>query len=575
MKLMLFLSVFLFTFNLFAKTSVQISYEISPLLQDNEAKLKIKVSFKGDKSGLTKIALPNEFAGQNNLFKAVNNLKVLNPNTRITNTEKPEIKTITHLPNEKITLEYELIQDWQGNPSAGGASQNQGSGYRPIIKKDYFHILGNGIWILPNSDDEKTKLTVSITWKNFPNDWKLANSFGANQSKQNFQTDVGSLMSSVFVGGDFRIKQKLIKGKPIWTAIRGEWNFTEDEFNKLAEKIIEAEREFFKDFNHPYYLVTALPLEGEKSSMSFGGTGLTNSFATFMTTNAQIENISSLLAHEYFHNWNTISFGGMKQPEALIYWFSEGFTDYYTYQLLFRSGLMSAENYVAQYNQFSKEYFLSEVRNADNQRVLSDFFKSYEVSKLPYRRGFFLATKWNQIIRQQSNGKKSLDDVMRNILQDKRQGKIKEISKEYLLSLFSKYANYDFAADIEKYIEKGETIDNLNGVLGDCAANYELNLGKYELGFDDSSLKNKVISGVTEKTTAYENGLRNGQKLLGGSVYFGNASKPVELTVEENGKSKKISYLPQSRSKVIVPQFKLKENLSNEEKKACLDTRSK
>jgi predicted metalloprotease with PDZ domain len=31
---------------------------------------------------------------------------------------------------------------------------------------------------------------------------------------------------------------------------------------------------------------------------------------------------------------DTVAFGGMKQPEALIYWFSEGFTDYYTFQLL-------------------------------------------------------------------------------------------------------------------------------------------------------------------------------------------------------------------------------------------------
>lgn len=576
MKLSILASVFLllFTSNLFSKTLPQVFYEVSPNLQNNDVKLKIKLSFKGDKSGVTKVKLPSEFAGQFELFKAVQNLKIVNGNAKLIDTEKPEIKKITHLPNEKITVEYELIQDWQGNPNAGSASQNQGSGYRPTIKKDYFHILGNGFWILPDSD-ENTKLLVSITWKDFPIDWKLANSFGANQNRQIFRTDAGSLMSSVFVGGDFKLKPKLVKGKPVWTAIRGKWNFTDEEFTNLTEKIIASEREFFKDFNHPYYLVTALPLEDDKSSLSFGGTGLTNSFATFMTTNAQIENVASLLAHEYFHNWNTISFGGMKQPEALIYWFSEGFTDYYTYQLLFRSGLMSAENYVAQYNLFANEYYLSEVRNADNQRVLADFFKSYEVSKLPYRRGFFLATKWNQIIRQQSNGKKSLDDVMRNILQDKRHGKIKELSKEYLLSLFSKFANYDFELDIEKYIEKGETIDNLNGVLGNCVANSELSLGKYELGFDDISLQNKVISGVTENNAAYENGLRNGQKLLGASVYFGNASKQVEIVIEENGKPKKITYLPQSKSKVNVPHFKLKEYLSNEEKKSCLDTASR
>ena len=89
-----------------------------------------------------------------------------------------------------------------------------------------------------------------------------------------------------------------------------------------------------------------------------------------MTTNAKMEDVASLLAHEYFHNWNTIAFGGMKQPEALIYWFSEGFTDYYTYQLLFRSGLINAEKYVAQYNQFAKEYYL--VYNNNPDFILTD-----------------------------------------------------------------------------------------------------------------------------------------------------------------------------------------------------------
>lgn len=372
MKLILFLFVILFNANIFAQTPSQISYEITP--QINEAKLKIKFLFKGDKSGITKIILPNEFAGQSELFKSVRNLKVTTPQAKLNDTEKPEIKNITHQPNEKLTVEYELIQDWQGNPNAGGASQNQGSGYRPIIKKEYFHILGNGAWILPNYNVEKAKLNVSINWKDFPADWKLANSFGANQIKQNFKTDVGSLMSSVFVGGDFRLIQKLVKGKPVWTAIRGKWDFTDEQFTDLTEKIIAAERDFFKDFDHPYYLVTAIPLEGDKSAMSLGGTGLTNSFATFITTNVSLEMIASLISHEYFHNWNSNAFGGMKQPEALIYWFSEGFTDYYTYQLLFRSGFMNAENYVAQYNQFLQEYYLSEVRNADNQRIFSRLF---------------------------------------------------------------------------------------------------------------------------------------------------------------------------------------------------------
>ncbi|HRH40260.1 MAG TPA: hypothetical protein PKY82_01355, partial [Pyrinomonadaceae bacterium] len=49
-----------------------------------------------------------------------------------------------------------------------------------------------------------------------------------------------------------------------------------------------------------------------------------------------------------------------------------------------------------------------------------------------------------------------------------------------------------------------------------------------------------------------------GQKLLGMSVSFGDVTKPAELTVEENGQKKKVSYLPESQTKISVPQFKIK-----------------
>lgn len=549
--------------------STKVFYEISPIFQNNEAKLKISLSFQGDKTGSTTIKLPLEFGGQEQLYKCVQNLKIITPNAKLSDTDKPEIKKITHLPNEKITLEYELVQDWEGTPNAGGASQNAGGGYRPIIKSDYFHVLGNGTWILPELSDE-TKLNISIVWEKFPTEWKLANSFGANQTKQNFQTDSGSFLSSVFIGGDFRVNQKLVKGKPIFVALRGKWNFTDDEFTNLVQKIIEVERGFWNDFKHSYYLVTAIPLEG-KNAFSFGGTGLTDSFATFMTTNANLDNISSLLSHEYFHNWNTIAFGGMKEPEALLYWFSEGFTDYYTYRLLFRAGLIGAEKYLSQYNEFLTDYYLSAVRNESNQRVLADFFKDYGVSKLPYRRGFLLATKWNQIILQQSNGKKSLDDVMKDIFRDAKNRKFKQISKEYLINILSKYARYDFASDVEKYVEKGETIGDFKGVFGACAENFAAEIGKYELGFSQDSLKDKIMSGVLKNSAAYDAGLRDGQKILGLSVNFGDSTKNVEITVEENGSKKKINYLPQSKEKVAVPQFKLRKNISATEIKTCLN----
>jgi predicted metalloprotease with PDZ domain len=549
----------------------QIYYQVTPFIGNDAPKIKFRVSFKGDKSGLTKIKLPLEFGGQENLYQGIRNLTLMNQNAKLEDSDKPEIKIVSHVPNEEINLEYELVQDWIGAPQAGGASGNAGGGYRPIIQKDYFHFLGSGAWILPNLPED-SKLKVSIDWQNLVTPFTLANSFGTNQTKQTFSTDVESFSSSVFVGGDYQINKRTVKGKPIFIATRGRWNFANDDFANLVEKIVAVQREFWKDNDHPYFLVTLLPIEADPNSFSIGGTGLTDSFATFVTSNATLEDLKFLISHEYFHNWNTIAFGGMKEPEQLLYWFSEGFTDYYTYRLLLRGRLIDLEKYSAKYNEFLSDYYLSPVRNEDNQRVLRDFFKDSAVSKLPYRRGFLLATKWNEIIRRQSNGRKSLDDVMQNILRDSKNNKFKKLSKEYLISVLSKYAEYDFAGDVEKYVEKGETIGDFSAVLGPCIETFEKKSGKFEIGFDfDAVRKNKKLANVMKESAAFDAGLRDGQKVLSSSVYFGNTNKPIEVVIEQNGQKKKIEYLPETKDKVMIPQFRVKDNLPDEEIKRCSD----
>jgi predicted metalloprotease with PDZ domain len=567
----------LFAITVFAKPApVRLSYEVSPIISDDSPRLKISLSFDGDRSGKTRVELPSKFAGQQQLYNGIQDLRVLTPGAKIHDTDKSEIKEVVHAPGEKIVLEYLLVQDWPGDPRPGSASFSAGSGYRPVIKKEYFHLLGNGVWILPEFQSvpsDEIKLQVSINWNNFPPEWKLANSFGTGQAEQIFQTSPEGFSSSVFVGGDFRIQQRQINGNNIFTAVRGNFSFTDEEFAGRVQKIVETERDFWHDRKHPFYLVTVLPLEKQPGSFSAGGTGLTDSFATFISENMTLDSISFLIAHEYFHNWNTLSFGGMKEPEALLYWFSEGFTDYYTYRLLRNAGLMDEKKYLAKYNEFLNEYYLSPVRNESNQRVQADFFKNYDVSKLPYRRGFLLATKWDRIIRQNSKGKKSLDDVMRNILRDAKKGKTKQISKEYLISVLSKYATYDFATDVEKYVENGETIGSFHGVFGSCVEEYQDEFHRFELGFALDSLKAKIISGVLENSAAYDAGMRNGQKIVERKpVYLNSPDKTVEMTVEEKGRNKSIIFFPRSKDKTDIPQLRFLQNLSEAEIKSCLNT---
>ena len=543
-----------------------IEYLVAPLFEKNVARLKVKLAFKGNTSGKTQLKLPNKFASRTELYKQINNLSLETKNSVLKDTKLPEIKIIEHRPDVQIQISYEVEQKDESVTSAG-----RGGGYAPIFQKDYLHFIGEGVWVAPKYEDD-TKMKVNLKWREIPDEWELANSFGVNQKEQTFSTTLPKLSSAIFVAGDYRIVKKEVKGRPVFTAVRGEWKFTDEEIADLVHKTVKIQRDFWRDYEHPFYLVTLLPLKFEGGRRSFGGTGLTNSFATFVTNNIPAENLQWLIAHEYFHNWNYLSFGGLEEPQELLYWFSEGFTDYYTALLLLRGGFYDLDKFLAKHNELTSDYYLSPVRNVDNQRIRKDFFNDIRVTHQAYRRGFLLATKWNRTIQLQTKGKKSLDNVMWDILRDAKSEKYKKLSKDLIIGYLSRYAQYDFRFDIDKYIENGETIDGFEKPFGDCVEVETQKMGRYELGWDfESSRKNDwKIVGVNENSAAFKKGVRNGQRVGGLQLNSGNVSQPVKITVVEEGQRKEISYLPVTEEKIDVPQYRMKDGVTKSQNQDCL-----
>jgi predicted metalloprotease with PDZ domain len=338
--------------------------------------------------------------------------------------------------------------------------------------------------------------------------------------------------------------------------MRGDWKFSDEEFFGLVEKIVRAQRSFWNDHDFPYYLITLIPT-GEQCC-SYGGTGLTNSFATFISTNTGIDlRMKYLLAHELLHTWigQKISITDTPdQPEALLYWFSEGFTDYYTRELLLRAGLITLDEYIADYNKKIYDYYVSPARNAPNARVPQEFWKDRFVGKLPYQRGDLLAHRWNAGIKTAHEERFSLDDMMRYILGlTKTSGLV--VSDTALNRVIQPYLTQEILGDLRKYIEKGETIPLDANALGPEVRLKEVAMGPFDLGFDfDASHAQRRITGVQKNGPAFKAGLRNGQLLKGMSIYWNDPAKEVEFKIEDNGGEKKIRYLPVGK-KSKIPQY--------------------
>jgi predicted metalloprotease with PDZ domain len=540
----------------------ELAYVLEPFFGQGGPRFHINLRFRGEPAGTTTLVLPNRWAGQQHLYRAIRNLRVSSPGAQLLGTSEPHTKVIRHAPNQELRVSYELVQEGEGGPRGGHGTVY----YRPIVRGEYFHWVGKVAWVHPAWDEEEA-VRLSVRWEGLPRGWAVGNSFGVDRRRQRFVATVEEFKSAVFVGGDFRFASVPVGGKPVYVALRGSWRFPDAAFADVIQRIVGAEREFWSDRDTPFYLVTLLTLEAPPGVTHTGGSGLTNSFAAVATTNAGLDLFARLVAHEHFHNWNSQQLGRLKEPEQLLYWFSEGFTDYYANLLLLRGGLIGLDDYVRHYNEVISEYYLSPVRTESNRRVLEDFWDEPDVQKLPYQRGFLLAANWNALIRSATGGRRSLDDMMHDMLRAARE-KRPLITAELLGGHLSRYAGRDLLPDIRRYVENGETIIPDRNALGPHVELEMTEVRLFELGFDLETLRDKkVIAGVVAESAAHRAGLRDGQVVLRRlPIEVGNASKAVELTVKDGEAERTIRFYPAGRHTISMPQYRLRAGIGSRER---------
>lgn len=432
-----------------------ISYSIEPYYDLNIFRFIVVLEFKGEKSGETKIQLPANFYGINNL-SGIKNLKPLSENTFILETDQPENKIVKYSPGSSVKIYYQVEEVRQGNVALGNH-------YMVILKKQYFHFFGEAFFILPEWDSNP-QFKFRIIWNHMPQTWNLANSFGANEKIQSFNTQISKFRNSVFTGGDFRIIKRSVQNFPVFISIRGKWLFTDDQISDMIQKIIFEERNFWNDYKFSYYLVTIFPIDGNGEQ---SGMDRTNSCSLFLSSDRiQDYKLKRVIAHEAFHAWlgDKIVFS---EPEKLLYWFKEGFSEYYARLLLLRAGLIGLDEYVAEYNKVLKNYYTSPVRGEKNSRVIKEFGYDPDFTKLPYLRGDIIAHNLNAAILRKTNGRKSLDDLMREILQRSVNENL-ILSTGSLSSLIRYYSDDETTAEILRTLNIGTKLKSYPEALGPC-----------------------------------------------------------------------------------------------------------
>jgi predicted metalloprotease with PDZ domain len=539
-------------------TAGKLTYTLSPVIEHGALNaFDVEMVMAGDDDGETTIELPDQWGGKSELWRGLTEFRVSGKNLRLAQGGTPAMKVVRHAAGATLTVRYRVVQTWKGEPAISGSNE-----YRPVIRPQYFHLIGWTIFARPTWS---LAAPVSVSFGDMPKGWSFASDL------EHGELTIGKLLESISVGGDFRVS----KAGMLRVAIRGAWSFSDEAFIKRLEPIIASHHRFWGDPMKPF-LVTVLPLLPEPGSMSLGGTGLSDAFAFFSTPNVDDRQLTRILAHEHLHSWIPRRVGMMPQEgnDSLEYWLSEGFTDFYTYRLLIRDGLWSLDETVKALNDVMWDYAFSRARNATNADVAASFWSDRAKGDIAYHRGLLFAALADDRVRRAAKGKRDLDDVM---LAMKRaadavgpHGMPPPIRALFVTSMMG--AGVDVGDDIQRFIERGDTIALPGDTWQSCGAIETSEVAEFDRGFDGprTIANNNVVTGVDPNGPAYAAGLRDGMRLRKLDLSERRDSR-VALTysIFVDGGAREISYLPAGKRKVTLQEFKMKPMTDDASRKAC------
>jgi len=463
---------------------------VSPKLDQTTPVLQIKFDYKSDDKGLITLRYENDSWGDRDIFNCINSLEVVPKPESIDFVKDSSQITIKTAPNSSHTIRYEIKQDYKG------LTLNE-KRYRPMIDSSYFHVLGMRLFMIPErvfpSDSAKAKIKINFLLKDTKGLYHSSFGESYNQTIDVVRED---LYASFFIGGDFRKYTFTLENDTVYFLTRGNWkSFTDQDIFQLLKETIMSQNKFWNDPRGGNFSVSLVPTY--ETWYSIGGSGFSTSFISFASNNEKVtfNHIRWLYNHELLHKWigRTI----LNENEVEQYWFSEGFTDYYSYKLQLKNNHLQVAGYIDILNkEVIIPHYKDPVKNVPNsQLTFQEYWSNYaKYQKLPYRRGLLYAFLIDNQIKKASNHTKSLDNLMQEFLELALKDKNFRLNQSVFLDRLSKYLNHsNVETEFEKYINNGQLIDFKNQVPDGLLIEYRDDIPIFKIDtFSTKELEKKL-----------------------------------------------------------------------------------
>lgn len=505
-------------------------------------RVHIRLETSSPATGMEMLELPSQWAEVRELEHGILDLKITGESVALEPTGRPSRLTLRAKPGTTIQLDYDLVEDWTG----------------PFLLRERHHVVlrpqlmtfnGSNALVAPRMD-ATAPVQVRFSFRNLPAGRTLVTSFGT-APEQSMSGVWSQVANALFTAASFRMRQLTVQGSPVLLAVTGAWSFSDHELALKVHEILAAERTFWGDAPPAWYAVVLAPLEG--GSAGGGGTAFTHAFSLYLAPGEGFgSETASLFAHEAFHAWNPSHLGLVPDLQPVA-WFAEGFTTFYQDLMLERSGLIDHGQLLGRRNTLLREYFLS--LQASPHGGPPDLENSLDADEIrlrePYLRGAMLAIWLARQIHLGSRGSLSLDDMMRTLEAENTQ----PLTNDRLFATAARFVDTATAARLRSLVETHSEVPLLPGSLGACTVFRSVQAWTFDLGLPVSQLKrDTILSDVDPASTAFRAGLRDGQTLLGWSLWNGDPERPVVLNVRDrDGGLDRLEYLPRGRQ-VDIPQ---------------------
>lgn len=443
---------------------------------------------------------------------------------------------VSHARDAQLGVSYEIalgrnrFDDWEEQ-------------HLPLTTPEFFHGVGSAFLMTPNSHPgTPATFETALRWV-LPAGWKGVSSWGGVTRSAGAPMPPSDLRQSVYFAGKLETRTIKEDGLVVSVAMAPGFDFSIDEFAEFTTRIIKAETKFVREPAFPPFVVTAMPAgppikEGESR---VAGSGLYHGFALYLAPRSTLtDGVQSLFAHELFHQWNGRLLPGA-DPERLVYWFTEGFTEYYALRILYESGIWDAKTYAKWLNRHLREYAENPARNATNGEIDARYWTDRDtVGQVAYQRGVLLGLRWNALAKKQ--GTRSGVDAWFFGLLEAARGTTVALTNDRLRQTGVVTFGAWFGPEFDRHVRDAVTIDVPADALAPALHGRLEKIVGYDLGFDRGrSLAERKICGLRAGSAAAAAGLREGDALAAWNI-TGDPATLTRVEVRRDGKSMKFEF---------------------------------